>query len=184
MALLGANGTGKTTLLRILCTLLRPTGGSVSVLGQQLPDGEDIVRQRVSLMTAGGHTYEELTGAENLRFASRMCGIAPDPDTLDRALAEVRLDGFAHTPVRAYSTGMRKRLELARLRLRPLDLVLLDEPFVSLDEEGVELTQTAVAAWRDEGATVVIASHRVAEATRHADRTLRMEAGKIAEDAS
>lgn len=181
-ALLGANGTGKTTLLRVLSTLLRPTGGEVEVLGRPWHEGGDAIRARTALMTPGGHTYEELSGRENLRFAARMSGVPHDAAALDRALESVDLVEAANTRVRAYSTGMRKRLELARLGLRPLELVLLDEPFVSLDDEGVELVQAAIERWRDAGATVLIASHRVSDATRHADRVVRLDRGTVASD--
>ncbi|WP_423927438.1 heme ABC exporter ATP-binding protein CcmA [Candidatus Palauibacter sp.] len=183
VALLGANGTGKTTLLRVIATLLRPTAGRVEVLGHALPAGGDAIRARTAFMTAGGHAYEELTGVENLRFATRMSGVDVPADALREALAAVDLAGASDVPVRGWSTGMRKRLELARLRLRPLELVLLDEPFVSLDEDGVALVHEAVRAWRDAGAAVLIASHRIDDATRHADEVVRLEGGRVAADA-
>ena len=180
VALLGANGTGKTTLLRLISTLLKPTAGRLEVLGHTLPAGGDEIRTGAAFMTAGGHAYEELTGVENLRFAARMSATATTDDDLRDALAAVELGGAADIPVRAWSTGMRRRLELARLRLRPLELVLLDEPFVSLDEDGVGLVHEAVRGWRDAGAAVVIASHRVEDATRHADDVVRLAGGRAA----
>lgn len=184
VALLGANGTGKTTLLRVISTLLRPTAGRMEVLGHTLPAGGDEIREGTAFMTAGGHAYEELTGIENLRFAARMSGTAPSDDDLRDALAAVDLGGAADVPVRAWSTGMHKRLEFARLRSRPLELVLLDEPFVSLDEDGVGLVHDAIREWRDAGAAVVIASHRVEDATRHADEVVRLEGGRVAAGAA
>ncbi|WP_420633584.1 ATP-binding cassette domain-containing protein [Candidatus Palauibacter sp.] len=184
VALLGANGTGKTTLLRVISTLLRPTAGRVEVLGHTLPAGGDAIRARAAFLTAGGHAYEELTGLENLRFATRMSGTDIAAGALREALADVDLAGAADVPVRAWSTGMRKRLELARLRLRPLELVLLDEPFVSLDEDGVGLVQEAIRGWRDTGAAVLVASHRVDDATRHADEVVRLEGGRVAAGAA
>ncbi|MDE2719963.1 ATP-binding cassette domain-containing protein [Candidatus Palauibacter polyketidifaciens] len=181
VALLGANGTGKTTLLRLISTLLKPTAGRLEVLGYTLPAGGDEIRTGAAFMTAGGHAYEELTGVENLRFAARMSGTATTDDDLRDALAAADLGGAADLPVRGWSTGMRKRLELARLRLRPLELVLLDEPFVSLDEDGVGLVHEAVRGWRDAGAAVVIASHRVEDATRHADDVVRLAGGRVAD---
>ena len=180
VALLGANGTGKTTLLRVISTLLRPTAGRVEVLGHALPVGGDAIRARTAFMTAGGHAYEELTGLENLRFAARMSATAATDADLRDALAAVDLADAGDIPVRGWSTGMRRRLELARLRLRPLDLVLLDEPFTSLDEAGVGLVHEAVRGWRDAGAAVLIASHRIEEATRHADDVVRLEGGRVA----
>ena len=184
VALLGANGTGKTTLLRVISTLLRPTAGRVEVLGHALPAGGDAIRARTAFMTAGGHAYEELTGLENLRFAARMSATAATDADLRDALAAVDLAEAGEVPVRGWSTGMRRRLELARLRLRPLDLVLLDEPFTSLDEAGVGLVHEAVRGWRDQDAAVLIASHRIDEATRHADDVVRLEGGRVAATAS
>lgn len=180
VALLGANGTGKTTLLRVISTLLRPTAGRVEVLGHAHPAGGDAIRARTAFMTAGGHAYEELTGVENLRFAARMSATAATDADLRDALAAVDLAEAGDVPVRGWSTGMRRRLELARLRLRPLDLALLDEPFTSLDEAGVGLVHEAVRGWRDAGAAVLIASHRIDEATRHADDVVRLEGGRVA----
>ncbi|MCG8466901.1 MAG: heme ABC exporter ATP-binding protein CcmA [Gemmatimonadetes bacterium] len=183
VALLGSNGTGKTTLLRVLSTLLRPTAGTVEVLGCALPDGGAPVRERAAFMTSEGHLYEELTGRENLRFTARMHGLTVERERVSAALAEVGLEDAADTTVRAYSTGMRKRLELARIGLRPVELVLLDEPFASLDDDGVAIVQRSIAGWKGRGATVIVASHRVAQASRCANRLVRLVRGVVGEDA-
>lgn len=182
VALLGANGTGKTTLLRVLATLLRPTGGTAEVLGADVARNPDAIRRSTALMTPLGHAYDELTGVENLVFAARMCARPAGRDGLLELLGAVGLEASADLPVRSYSTGMRKRLELARIRLIAPRVVLLDEPFTSLDGAGVELVQDEIARWRSEGATVLIASHLVSEATRHSDRTIRLREGKIVEE--
>ncbi len=179
VALLGANGTGKTTLLRVCATLLKPTAGHVEVLGADVSARGDEVRRRTALMTPTGHVYEELTGVENLRFAARMSGVAADDGELRAELARVGLAEAADLPARSYSTGMRKRLELARMQIRPLGLVLLDEPFTSLDAPGVALVHAAIVRWREGGAAVVIASHQVEDAMRHADRVARLERGVV-----
>jgi heme ABC exporter ATP-binding subunit CcmA len=183
VAVLGPNGAGKTTLFRVLATLLRPSAGHVEVLGSVLPRDSDAVRSRAGMLTAAGYVYDELTGLENLRFAALMSGERPDTDALRAAIAEVGLEEAADKRVRAYSAGMRKRLELARLMLRPLELVLLDEPFVSLDQEGVELVQAAIRRWKTAGGTVLVASHQVADALRHADRALLLTGGRLERDA-
>jgi len=179
LALLGENGTGKTTLLRVLATLLGPTAGTAEVLGVDVVADADSVRRRTALLTPLGHAYEELTGLENLRFAARMSGDHIPAGALATALADVGLADVGELAVRGYSTGMRKRLELARLGLREPELVLLDEPFTSLDAPGIELMQDAIGRWRAAGTTVLIASHRVEETARHADRTVRLAGGVI-----
>ncbi len=183
VAVLGPNGAGKTTLFRVLATLLRPSNGHVEVLGSVLPRDADAVRSRAGMLTAAGYVYDELTGLENLRFAALMSGERPDATALRAVIAEVGLEDAADKRVRAYSAGMRKRLELARLMLRPLELVLLDEPFVSLDHEGVDLVQAAIQRWQAAGGTVLVASHQVADALRHADRALLLTGGRLERDA-
>ena len=183
VAVLGPNGAGKTTLFRVLATLLRPSTGRVEVLGSILPGDEDAVRRRTGMLTAAGYVYDELTGLENLRFAALMSGERPNAAGLRVAIADVGLEEAADRRARTYSAGMRKRLELARLMLRPLELILLDEPFVSLDQEGVDLVQAAIQRWKAAGGTVLVASHQVADALRHADRALLLAGGRLERDA-
>ncbi len=184
LAVLGSNGAGKTTLFRVLATLLRPSAGNVQVLGSTLPRESDEVRRLTGMLTAAGYVYDELTGVENLRFAALMSGEHLDDRTLRSSLGDVGLEDAADVRARAYSAGMRKRLELARLMLRPLELILLDEPFVSLDGDGVELVQAAILKWKSSGGTVLVASHQVADAMRHADRAVRLEGGRIEPEGS
>ena len=140
LALVGPNGAGKTTLLKLLATLIRPTSGRGTVLGYPLAgaDGDDI-RRRTGLLTVRGYLYAELSAEENLRFATRMAGDPIDVGRIDSVLDRVGLSGLAGRRVRAYSTGMRKRLALAKLLLRDLDLILMDEPYAGLDTEGIGL---------------------------------------------
>ncbi|MFQ5889121.1 MAG: ABC transporter ATP-binding protein [Gemmatimonadota bacterium] len=179
LALVGPNGAGKTTLLKVLATLLRPTEGEGEVLGFPLRGGGDEIRARTGLLTGFGYLYGDLTAAENLRFAARMAGGSPDARSADAVLERVGLGGVADRRVRAFSTGMRKRLALAQLLLRPLDLVLLDEPYAGLDSEGVCLVDEMVREFRDGGATVVIASHQEGEAMRTAECRVALAQGKI-----
>lgn len=182
LALVGPNGAGKTTLLRMLATLLRPSEGEVRVFGHSVRTAGDEVRRRVSLLARDGYLYDELTGAENLRFAALMCGRRPEPDRIRRALAEVGLEDAADLRVRAYSDGMRKRLELARLLTRRTDLLLMDEPYAGLDAEGARLVDGTLARARADGVTALFASHRAGEALARADRVVLLVAGRVAAD--
>ncbi len=181
VALVGPNGAGKTTLLRVLATLLRPSRGEVEVLGRSARRDGDEIRRRLALLTASGFLYDELTGRENLRFGTLMTGRAPDRRAIDGALERVGLAGAADLRVRAYSTGMRKRLELARLFLRPVELLLLDEPYASLDREGVALVDRFLARFRESGGTLLLASHGEGDAERAADRVVRLRGGRRVE---
>ena len=170
LALVGPNGAGKTTLLKLLATLIRPTAGQGSVLGHSLIGGDgDEIRRRTGLLTVRGYLYDELSAEENLRFASRMAGDPIDPGRIETVLDRVGLGGIGARRVRAYSTGMRKRLALAKLLLRDLELILMDEPYAGLDTEGIALVDAVVSELRGEGATVVIASHQDGQAVLDAE---------------
>ena len=119
LALVGPNGAGKTTLLKCLATLLEPSDGAGTVCGFDLRKEGDSIRERVGLVTVRGYVYDDLTAEENLRFSARMSGLNLGPDEYRAALARVGLERVADQRVRTFSTGMRKRVVLAQLRIRP-----------------------------------------------------------------
>jgi heme exporter protein A len=172
LALYGANGAGKTTLLKIVSTALSPTRGGGRVLGFDLGDRLEL-RRRVLIVSHALGLYPELTGEENLEFALNMhLRRVPSPE-LRAALERVGLAGVV-TRVRGYSSGMRKRLALAKMLLLQPDLVLLDEPFAALDPQGKDLVEGLIRAELERGTTLVIASHEP-ERTRqivHLETTL------------
>lgn len=179
VAILGRNGSGKTTLLRIIATLLRPTRGTGVVLGLDLARDGDAVRRRVALL---GHTnaiYPDLTAAENLAFALRMLGRPADRAAIEEALGAVGLHGEADTRVRGFSAGMQRRLALARVGLLDPGLLLLDEPYSSLDPEGAELVTARIARMRDAGGSAMVVTHDVVRARRIADRVVALDAGRV-----
>ena len=174
LALVGPNGAGKTTLLKCLATLLQPSDGGGTVCGYDLRKEGDAIRARVGLVTVRGYVYDE-----NLRFSARMSGLKLGPDEYRAALARVGLERVAEQRVRTFSTGMRKRVVLAQLRIRPLELALLDEPYAGLDTQGMALVDEFVREFRDEGTTVIIASHQAGEATGAAEQTLILKDGQL-----
>ena len=179
VAVVGPNGAGKTTLLKVLATLLRPTTGEVEVLGHPVRTEADAIRRRAGFLPASGFLYDDLTAMENLRFSALMSGGATKRSVLHEALERVALADVADLRLRGFSTGMRKRLELARLFLRRTELVLLDEPFASLDTAGVDLVVDHVAELRDSGCTVLFATHRRTGVARLADRVAEMADGRL-----
>ncbi len=180
LALVGPNGAGKSTLLKILATLVKPTAGKVRVLGHAPDGGSRPIRERVGFLSARGYLYDELTARENLRFAALMSGITEWRGPAAEALERVGLARAADLRVGGYSSGMRKRLALARLLLRPVELALLDEPYASLDAEGVELVDELVEEMGAEGRTLILASHQWGRTLEAADRVVVLEDGRRA----
>jgi heme exporter protein A len=175
----GPNGAGKTTLLRLIATALSPTFGSGSVFGFDLVTGREEIRRRTELLGHRTRLYEDLTAHENLRFVCTLHGL--DPAGIAPVLEEVGLADVARERVRNYSQGMRQRVAVARALLRRPELLLLDEPYAGLDEAAKDVVDGAIRSARDEGRTVVLATH---DPTRGgvASRTLLMEGGRFRPD--
>ncbi len=180
VALLGPNGAGKTTLLRLLATAILPSYGDARVDGLDLARDPELVRERVAYLSHATGLYDDLTARENLDFAATMLD-TPDRHTrVARALADVGLATRADTRVRELSAGMRKRLALARILLGNASLVLLDEPFAALDDDGMALVEGLLAAWHDVGVTVVVASHSTDRLEPFLDARVVLDRGLVA----
>lgn len=182
LALLGANGSGKTTLLKILATLQRPSGGRGRVVGFDLLREVEPIRARVGLLAHGSYVYEDLTAAENLRFWATMAGLPVDPGSLRKALAAVELEPWAAERARTFSSGMKRRLALARIFLGAPRLLLLDEPYAGLDQQGKQWLEEVLLAFRERGGSAIIATHSFGRGLAMADRIAILAAGRIALD--
>ena len=182
VALLGPNGAGKTTLLRILATAIRPSFGSASVDGLDVANHGDLVRTRIAYLSHATGLYDDLTAAENLRFAARLLDV-PAPEIDNRttaALADVGLTTVADQRVAGFSAGMRKRVALGRLLLSAHSLLLLDEPHAALDEAGMHLVDDLIRRWREAGITVLVASHAIERLEPLLDGRIRLDGGLVA----
>lgn len=155
----GANGCGKTSLLRILCGLSPPAAGEIRWRDQ--PIWRERHRFLKELAYLGHHTgvKGELTPLENLTLASRLYRIRPDAD-LDEILIRAGLGGHERTLARALSAGQRQRIALARLLLQEATLWILDEPFTSLDQDGTAWVKTLLEEHLKRGGMVVLTSHQ------------------------
>jgi heme ABC exporter ATP-binding subunit CcmA len=172
----GANGAGKTSILRACAGLLRVVAGEARVLGHDLVADPRAVRRRVGLLGHATALYDDLSVTDNLRFAVRAAG--GDTARIAPALARLGLDGrLPGTAVRSLSAGQRRRTALAALVARDPELWLLDEPHAGLDAEHRDLLDTLVREAAERGATVVLASHERDRATALAGRTIPVAGG-------
>ncbi len=174
----GPNGSGKTTFLRLLAGLLRPTSGELEQFGRKLASDPFGWRRNVSLLSHASYLYEPLTALETVRLWAHLLGRSTAEPDLRARLAEVGLEQDADNLVNGFSAGMQKRLTFARVRLEDSRLVLLDEPFAALDTAGQQLVTEWIAADRKAGKTVVIASHNLERAARIADRAVLLHRGQ------
>jgi heme ABC exporter ATP-binding subunit CcmA len=182
VALLGANGAGKTTLLRIVATLVRPTSGRVLVAGADATRDPEAVRRQVGFLGHGSWLYEDLTALENLRFWATLGGAPAGAPALRAALGAVDLDRWSDERVRTFSAGMRRRLALARLVLARPRLLLLDEPFTGLDQQGSKWLEEHLEAFKSEGGGLMMSTHSFGRGFGVADRAVILAGGRLAAD--
>jgi heme ABC exporter ATP-binding subunit CcmA len=182
LTLLGPNGTGKTTLLRIIATLLRPTSGRLRVAGADAVKEPEAVRGAIDMVGHGSWVYEDLSALENLRFWAVMGGHDAGHSRLRAALEEVELDASADRRARTFSSGMKRRLALARVLLGRARLLLLDEPFTGLDRAGRKWLGEFLQSFKARGGAFVAATHSFDAGVGVADRVAILAGGRIVLD--
>ncbi len=185
VALLGRNGAGKTTLLKMLALLTRPSSGELqfgtATENDATVGGDDYaLRGRIGLLGHNTFLYDELSAEENLRFYGGIYGISNIAAAINGMLEKVGLAQFSRELVRNYSRGMRQRLSIARLFLTEPELILLDEPFTGLDDRATEVLENMLAEAAREKRTIVLCTHQLDLALKHATRLLILERGKAA----
>jgi heme exporter protein A len=179
----GANGAGKTSLLRLLGGLVGLSGGQGLVAGVDLASGDlRQLRRRVGWLGHEGSFYDDLSVLENLTFAARALG--RPTEEIAAAVARVGLERRIDTPAKQLSAGQRRRLGLAWLLLRRAELWLLDEPYASLDDQGRTFFDALLADVVVGGATVVVSAHDPLRSAALAPRTLTLAGGRIVSDVS
>jgi heme exporter protein A len=181
LALMGHNGSGKTTLLRVVATSLRPTRGTGTVLGYDLLRDAASIREHVGVLYHTAGVYGDLTARENLEFSRRMWG-GSSVVGVDEALDRVGLARAANERAAGFSSGMTRRLALARLVMRPARILLLDEPYASFDIDGIELVNELVREAADRGGIVLIATHDPERAAGVVDGVVTLQEGRVVPD--
>lgn len=180
--LLGPNGAGKTTLLKVLATLVLPSEGRAMVYGADVVKDGHKVRRAIGLMTGDERSfYWRLTGDENLEFFAGLRGLGPRAArrSIDAVLMLVGLSTVAREVVGRYSTGMRQRLAFARALLGDPPLLMLDEPTRSLDPEATDRIRALLRTLSQDGRTILIATHVLAEAAAVCDRVAIVAGGRV-----
>lgn len=176
-ALLGRNGAGKTTLLRILAGLSTFQRGTVRVFGEK-PRSER-ARRQLGFLGHGIGVYEDLSARENLRFFAHIASVRDMNKAVESWLDRVGLSRVASMPVRQFSRGMRQRLALARTFLHNPSLLILDEPFTSLDDRAIAMLSELLTDARGSGTTIILSTHQLREALAIASHVALIENGRL-----
>ena len=178
MGFLGANGAGKTTTIKMLLGLIRPSSGTVSVLGGDPSDAK--VRAKIGYMPEIAYYYPYLNARELLAFYGGLCGM--DGKTIrartDELLSTVGLADAAKRPLKTYSKGMLQRAGIAQALLHDPDLLVLDEPFTGLDPLARIHFRELMHRLREQGKSIFFSSHELGETELLCDKVAIMKAGR------
>ena len=180
MALMGANGTGKTTLLRILVGLTKPSAGTVRINGLDIVRDAQQVRRLVGFVAHQPYLYDELTALENLLFFGKMYTVLDAEERARMLLRRVGLEKRAKERVTTLSRGQVQRLSLARALLHTPHLLLLDEPDTGLDAEGHELLEAVLAEHIAQGGTILFTTHQPERVLQLSDSVVVLRGGRVA----
>lgn len=181
-ALLGPNGAGKTTTIHIIATLLKPSSGKVEVAGFDITKKPEEVRKRIGIVFQDPSLDNQLTGYDNMYIHGKLYGLKGTElhEKIMRLLELVDLKEFAYKKVAHYSSGMRRRLEIARSLLHEPELLILDEPTIGLDPQSRTKVWDYVRFLKKEHSmTILMTTHYMDEAEELADKIAIMDKGKI-----
>ena len=179
--LLGPNGAGKTTAISIICTLLHPTSGRVTVCDHDVVNNPSAVRPLLGLAPQELALYPSLTARENLRYFGRLYGLTGGrlSERIDQCLALVGLSDKADSRIDTFSGGMKRRANLAAAILHTPRLLVLDEPTVGIDAQSRNMLLDNLKGLRDDGMTIIYTTHYMEEAQQICDRVAIMDHGSI-----
>ncbi len=176
--LLGPNGAGKTTTINLICNLLAPDSGSITIAGQSVSEATKLL---VGIVPQQNLLYNSLTCAENLNFFAQLYGVPKreQRDRITRCLAQVNLSDRAHSPAESLSGGMKRRLSIALALVHQPKLVILDEPTTGLDIEARYELWELIRQLKAQGVTVMLTTHLLEEAERLCDRIGIIRQGQL-----
>jgi ABC-type multidrug transport system ATPase subunit len=176
---LGQNGAGKSTTIRMLLSLIRPTKGEIRIFGLDLSTHRKEILQRIGAIIEKPDLYKYLTAIENLNLFATMSGLKLKRKQLMDKLEKVGLGERADSKIKTYSQGMKQRLGIAVALVHDPDLIILDEPMNGLDPQGIaDIRQLINHLSKDQGKTVFISSHLLSEMEQVADSLLIIHKGK------
>jgi ABC-type multidrug transport system ATPase subunit len=176
---LGQNGAGKSTTIRMLLSLIKPTSGSIKIFGKSITDDRENILQRTGAVVEKPDLYKYLSALENMKLFSQYSGLSLSKSEIMRQLAVVGLESRAHDKVKVYSQGMKQRLGIAVAMVHNPDLIILDEPTNGLDPQGItDIRNLILMLSREKKKTVVVSSHLLSEVEQIADSMLIINRGK------
>ncbi|XOI97758.1 ABC transporter ATP-binding protein [Paenibacillus polymyxa] len=181
--LIGPNGSGKTTLIRIMNGVLGASGGQVTINGLDAAREAEKVLAMCGTLTEQSGLYENMSGRDNLTFFADVFGLKHAKKRIDELVTLFELQDYQHRKVGTYSTGMKKRLGLARVLLHRPSILFLDEPTNGLDPDGIQMVLRIIRQLnKEEKMTILVSSHVLSQLSAVCDHYIFMEKGRIVEE--
>lgn len=180
---LGQNGAGKSTTIRMLLTLIRPTVGSIHIFNKNIQTHRKEILQNIGAIIEKPDLYKYLTALQNLAIMAKLSGLNPSQKELMLQLEKVGIAERAHSKVKTFSQGMKQRLGIACALIHDPELIVLDEPTNGLDPQGIaDMRNLILYLSKEEGKTIFVSSHLLSEMELIADSMLIIDKGlKVAE---
>ncbi len=176
---LGQNGAGKSTTIRMLLTLIKPSSGQIKIFGKDLSTHRHEILQKIGAVIEKPDLYKYLTAYQNLSIFARISGIKANRTMLMNQLEQVGLAERAHSKVKTFSQGMKQRLGIAVALIHNPDLIILDEPTNGLDPQGIaDIRQLILQLSKEKGKTILVSSHLLSEIELIANRIIIIDKGK------
>lgn len=176
---LGQNGAGKSTTIRMILSLIKPTAGSINVFGLSIEKDREKILQKTGAVVEKPDLYKYLTAYENMKLFSRLSGMTLGRQELMRQLAVVGLEKRANDKVGVYSQGMKQRLGIAVALVHDPSLIILDEPTNGLDPQGIaDIRNLILMLSKEQNKTLLVSSHLLSEIEQIADSMVIIDKGK------
>jgi sodium transport system ATP-binding protein len=180
--LLGENGAGKTTTLRLLATMLKPTGGTAIINGEDLVENSDKVRESIGILF-GGETglYDRLSARENIAYFGQLNGMEKEAlnARIDDLCKRLGMEEYMDRRAGKFSKGMKQKVAIARSIVHNPPIMLFDEPTSGLDVTAIRVVQEFIKELKNEGKTIIFSSHSMAEVEKLCDRVGVINKGKL-----
>lgn len=182
LAILGPNGAGKSTFLKTLALILKPSKGEILIDGQIVNKDISNLKMKIGLISHSSFLYPELTAYENLEFYGQLYNVEGLDDKILNSLKKVGLKLVFNDPVYTFSRGMLQRLAIARALIHNPEIILLDEPFTGLDQQGITILEEVIKELKSQGKTIIMVTHSFEQAMDNVDRVIIINKGKIVGD--
>jgi ABC-type Na+ transport system, ATPase component len=183
LGLLGENGAGKTTTLRLLATMLKPTGGTAEINGHDLVEEPDMVRGEIGILFGGEvGLYDRLTARENIRYFAELNNMEKSriDNRIDELSRLLEMDEYINKRVAKFSKGMKQKVAIARAIVHNPKVMLFDEPTAGLDVTSSRIVHDFIESCRKDGKTIVFSSHTMSEVEKLCNRVVIIHKGEVA----